>query len=115
MRISSRVAWLVVCSALFIAPFVLAAKPARAAEPGPAWGKRGMVVTSVGPAAAAGREILGRGGTLTDVQGALDHLSVVSSRRYAHLYPERLRSILLNVGQKRQKNTHQRSSSSTRN
>ena len=66
MRISSRVAWLVVCSALFIAPFVLAAKPARAAEPGPAWGKRGMVVTSVGPAASAGREILGRGGNAVD-------------------------------------------------
>ena len=53
-------------------------------------------------------DILGRGGTLTDVQGALDHLSIVSSRRYAHLYPERLRAILLKVGRKSRKNAHRK-------
>src|SRR5262249_32179697 len=39
---------------------------ARAESPGPAWGAKGMVVTSVGPAAEAGREILGRGGNAVD-------------------------------------------------
>jgi len=43
-------------------------------------------------------EIISRGGTLADVQGALHHKSVASSRRYAHLYPSRLRSIMLKVG-----------------
>lgn len=42
--------------------------------------------------------IIGAGGTLPDVQGALDHKSVVSARRYAHLYPERLRKVLFRVG-----------------
>ena len=45
-------------------------------------------------------EIISRGGTLADVQAALHHKSVVSSRRYAHLYPERLRHIMLKVGRK---------------
>jgi integrase len=45
-------------------------------------------------------EIISRGGTLADVQAALHHKSVVSSRRYAHLYPERLRHIILKVGGK---------------
>lgn len=45
-------------------------------------------------------EIISRGGTLADVQGALHHRSVASSRRYAHLYPERLRHIMLKVGMK---------------
>jgi len=45
---------------------VFAAGFARGATPGPAWGSRGMVVTSVGPAADAGREILGRGGNAVD-------------------------------------------------
>ncbi len=62
MRTFARVAWsLVWISCVFAAPLT-----PRAAEPGPAWGKRGMVVTSVGPAAAAGREILGRGGNAVD-------------------------------------------------
>jgi gamma-glutamyltranspeptidase/glutathione hydrolase len=39
---------------------------AGAVTSGPAWGKRGMVVTSVGPAAEAGREILGLGGNAVD-------------------------------------------------
>ncbi|HXX48889.1 MAG TPA: gamma-glutamyltransferase, partial [Myxococcota bacterium] len=52
---------------LFAAVLVLAAaRAAVPATPGPAWGKRGMVVTSVGPAADAGREILGRGGNAVD-------------------------------------------------
>ncbi len=69
MRTSSRVAWSLVCVGSLVASLALVplvAQPARAAEPGPAWGKRGMVVTSVGPAAAAGREILGRGGNAVD-------------------------------------------------
>ncbi len=45
---------------------LFAAQLARAESPGPAWGQRGMVVTSVGPAADAGREILGRGGNAVD-------------------------------------------------
>lgn len=42
-------------------------------------------------------EIVSRGGTLVDVQGALHHRSALSSRRYAHLYPERVRQVLLQV------------------
>lgn len=45
-------------------------------------------------------EIISRGGTLADVQGALHHKSLASSRRYAHLYPERLRAIMLKVGRR---------------
>lgn len=45
-------------------------------------------------------EILSSGGTLGDVQGALGHESVVSSRRYAHLYPERLARVMLRVGKR---------------
>ncbi len=60
MRNITRAACLAVCASLFLAPL------APAVEPGPAWGRRGMVVTSVGPAAAAGREILGRGGNAVD-------------------------------------------------
>jgi gamma-glutamyltranspeptidase/glutathione hydrolase len=51
---------------LLVCILVLAPPRALAAEPGPAWGTRGMVVTSVGPAADAGREILGRGGNAVD-------------------------------------------------
>jgi len=49
-------------------------------------------------------DIISRGGTLSDVQGALHHDSVASSKRYAHLYPERLRDVLLGVG--RNKSPH---------
>jgi integrase len=45
-------------------------------------------------------EIISKGGTLSDVQGALHHDSVVSAKRYAHLHPERLESVLMGVGQK---------------
>ena len=45
-------------------------------------------------------EIISRGGTLADVQGALHHQSLASSRRYAHLYPERLAKVMLKVGSK---------------
>ncbi len=55
-----KLAFPVACLCLLLAPL------ARAATPGPAWGARGMVVTSVGPAADAGREILGRGGNAVD-------------------------------------------------
>lgn len=44
--------------------------------------------------------IVSNGGTLVDVAAALHHKSVVSSKRYSHLYPERVRSIMLKVGQK---------------
>ena len=49
-----------------LAVCALAARVADAATPGPAWGTHGMVVTSVGPAAEAGREILGKGGNAVD-------------------------------------------------
>jgi site-specific recombinase XerD len=42
-------------------------------------------------------DIISRGGTLPDVQGALHHDSVQSAKRYAHLYPERLRAVLMAV------------------
>lgn len=58
--------------------------------------------------------IISAGGTLPDVQAALHHKSVTSARRYAHLYPERLRDILLKVGRKRQKNAHHRMSPGVR-
>jgi integrase len=43
-------------------------------------------------------EIISRGGTLSDVQGALHHQDAASAKRYAHLYPDRLRTIMLRVG-----------------
>ncbi|HTO52730.1 MAG TPA: gamma-glutamyltransferase [Myxococcota bacterium] len=51
----------------FVGLSLFAALPLGHAEsPGPAWGTRGMVVTSVGPAVEAGREILGKGGNAVD-------------------------------------------------
>jgi len=35
-------------------------------------------------------QIIFSGGTLSDVQAALHHKSVIASNRYAHLYPERV-------------------------
>lgn len=52
-------------------------------------------------------DIVSRGGTLQDVQAALHHDSVQSAKRYAHLYPERLRSVILAVPGG-QKNAHRR-------
>lgn len=46
-------------------------------------------------------DIISRGGTLPDVQAALHHDSMLSARRYAHLYPERVRSVLMGVGRDR--------------
>lgn len=46
-------------------------------------------------------EIISNGGTLEDVRGALHHDSVLSAKRYAHLYPERLAKTMLGVGKKR--------------
>ena len=43
-------------------------------------------------------EIVSRGGTLEDVGAALHHQSLSASRRYAHLYPERLRRVLWGIG-----------------
>jgi integrase len=43
-------------------------------------------------------EIISNGGTLSDVQAALHHESVQSSHRYAHLYPERVRSVMMRIG-----------------
>src|SRR4029453_17195466 len=54
----------VVVCALAVCAFT--ARAPEAATPGPAWGTHGMVVTSVGPAAEAGREILGKGGNAVD-------------------------------------------------
>jgi gamma-glutamyltranspeptidase/glutathione hydrolase len=50
---------------------VSGARAPEAASPGPAWGTHGMVVTSVGPAAEAGREILGKGGNAVDAAIAM--------------------------------------------
>jgi len=44
--------------------------------------------------------IISSGGTLADVQAALWHESPTSSSRYAHLYPERMRSAILGIGRK---------------
>lgn len=43
-------------------------------------------------------EIVSRGGTLEDVRGALHHESLQASRRYAHLYPERVQSVIMGIG-----------------
>lgn len=56
--------------------------------------------------------IISGGGTLSDVQGALHHVSIQSSARYAHLYPARLKAVLFKVGvpakapTKRRKSAH---------
>lgn len=47
-----------------------------------------------------GSEIRSRGGTLEDVRSALHHISLQASNRYAHLYPEKARDILMAIGQK---------------
>ena len=44
--------------------------------------------------------IISQGGTLPDVQAALHHDSLLSARRYAHLYPERVRDVLLGIGRR---------------
>lgn len=44
-------------------------------------------------------EIISRGGSLEDVRGALHHKSLQASRRYSHIYPERVRSVMLKVGE----------------
>ena len=54
-----------------LAVCALDARATDAATPGPAWGTHGMVVTSVGPAAEAGREILGKGGNAVDAAIAM--------------------------------------------
>lgn len=38
--------------------------------------------------------IISQGGTLADVQEALHHRDAASAKRYAHLYPERLRKVM---------------------
>lgn len=53
---------------------------------------------------ALASDIVSRGGSLPDVGAALDHDSPISSNRYAHLYPERLKSIMQGVGGR--KNAH---------
>ena len=45
-------------------------------------------------------EIISHGGTLADVQGALHHEDAASAKRYAHLYPERLRLVMLRIGKR---------------
>jgi len=45
-------------------------------------------------------EIISNGGTLADVQAALHHESVVSAKRYAHLYPERVKQVMMRVGKR---------------
>jgi gamma-glutamyltranspeptidase/glutathione hydrolase len=66
MRSTRRNVAFALVSFALVSVYLVGAPLARAATPGPAWGARGMVVTSVGPAADAGREILGRGGNAVD-------------------------------------------------
>ncbi len=47
--------------------------------------------------------ILSAGGTLPDVQAALDHESAQSAKRYAHMYPERVKAVLASVGKRSRK------------
>lgn len=54
------------CRAALAAALLLGAQMANAASSQPAWGRDGIVVTSVGPAAAAGQAILERGGNAAD-------------------------------------------------
>lgn len=46
-------------------------------------------------------EIVSKGGTLVDVQEALHHEAMQSSRRYSHLYPERMKTVLSGIGRKK--------------
>lgn len=46
-------------------------------------------------------EIVSRGGSLVDVQEALHHDAMASSRRYAHLYPERIKTVLSGIGRQK--------------
>ena len=55
--------------------------------------------------------IISRGGTLQDVGAALHHKSIGSSKRYAHLYPERVRQVILAIGRK---NAHPRRAKNAR-
>lgn len=43
-------------------------------------------------------DIVSHGGSLVDVAGALHHRSLSASRRYSHLYPDRLKDVLFGVG-----------------
>jgi len=48
-----------------------------------------------------GSEVLNRpGASLDDVRAALHHQSLQAAKRYAHLYPEKMRAILMATGQK---------------
>lgn len=48
-----------------------------------------------------GSEVLNRpGASLDDVRAALHHNSLQSAKRYAHLYPEKMKAILMATGQK---------------
>jgi len=49
-------------------------------------------------------EIVSRGGTLEDVSAALHHRSLSASRRYAHLYPERVKRVLWGIGGNKNRN-----------
>jgi integrase len=50
---------------------------------------------------STGSEIINNGGTLKDVQGALNQKSAASANRYSHLLIETKRAALQKVGQKR--------------
>lgn len=59
---------------------VLAYMPASAASFEPAWGRDGMVVTSVGPAAASGKYILEKGGNAVDAAVATSFTAAVANQ-----------------------------------
>jgi len=61
--------------------------------------------------------IISGGKTLTDVGAALDHDSVVSSKRYSHLYQQRLKEVMRGVSKparRRQKNAHPKKAAAAR-
>ena len=63
---------------LLISILIGACNSASAASFQPTWGRDGMVVTSVRPAAAAGREILEQGGNAVDAAIAVSFAAAVA-------------------------------------